>query len=237
MARSLFPLLGLLAVAPLARPDDDPIRARLDKAKGAYETASDRLRKEATAWFDRREDLARKDGNKKALDEVKAERQAFVTAGTLPSTVPVKLKQGYESAAGALTAAYERAVKEYTKAKQDEEAEAVEKELAALKKGNDPPALKEPKGVKNRLVGKWAWGPDRHVLTFTADGKVTEQLPGGKPGSPGTWKAESDGTVTVLFGNGFVTALTLSEDGTRMKIDLTDPAGRKFVLAGERLAK
>ena len=52
--------------------------------------------------------------------------------------MPPKIKQGFESAAITVTSAYERAIKEYTRAKKDEDAETVEKELASFKKGLPP---------------------------------------------------------------------------------------------------
>ena len=83
-------------------------------------------------------------------------------------------------------------------------------------------------------MGKWLWGPDKHLLTFSADGNATEHSPQGILSTTGTWKAEKDGTFSIRLKNGYSAIVTINPAGDGMHIDLTDPSGRKFILAGER---
>jgi hypothetical protein len=57
--------------------DKDPVKEKLFAAKVAYDGEMREYRKAAGEWFDKREDAARQDGNKKLVDEIKAERKAF----------------------------------------------------------------------------------------------------------------------------------------------------------------
>ena len=126
-------LAGVLVCASFAdEKDKDPIKERLFAAKKEYDAEMKAYRAAAEAWFDKREEAARKDGNKKLLDQVKAERDTFDESGALPKGVPAAIPQKAVSAKKGLEIAYELAVKEYTKAKKDDAAAAVEKEWKAF---------------------------------------------------------------------------------------------------------
>jgi hypothetical protein len=128
--------LGVAAVLALsgAAPgeDPDPIKARLDKARAAYEDELTAAEKAAADALDRAEAAARKRGDKATLDKAKAERELFELAGVVPKSVS-GVTQKAVAARKALDATYAAAVKEYTKAGRDAEAAAAEKGRAELK--------------------------------------------------------------------------------------------------------
>lgn len=143
MVRTLLTVVCVFAAAVAsARAADDPTKDKLDKAKTAYDEQTEKSRAALIKRLQDREEAARKEGNKKLVDQVKAEREAFESRGELPKTVPTT---GYvresKQARIALEAAYAAAIKEYTKAKKDDEAAVVEKELAAFKEDGEAPAV------------------------------------------------------------------------------------------------
>jgi hypothetical protein len=127
-------LVGACA-APASGGDKDPVREKLFAAKVAYDKEMAAFRKAAGEWLDRREDAARKAGDKKLVDQIKEERKAFDEGGELPKAAPTAIRQKPTAARKVLEAAYADAVKAYVKAKKDDEAAAVEKELGAFLKG------------------------------------------------------------------------------------------------------
>jgi hypothetical protein len=70
------------------------------------------------------------EGNKRLVDQIKAEREEFAKKLELPQQAPAALTAQPKVARARLESAYEVAVKDYTKAKNDERADSVEKELA-----------------------------------------------------------------------------------------------------------
>lgn len=138
-------LPGVLATVLLSAAgvdDADQVREKLVKAKADYEAEMAKYRKEGAAWFDKREEAARKDGNKKLVDQIKVERTAFEEKGNLPKVENVlkgdatdlaRLSKQKAMAQTGLVKAYEFAIRDYTKANKDKEAAAVEKELVTFK--------------------------------------------------------------------------------------------------------
>ena len=127
MIRHLVAIVFLAAAVGLVHADDqDPIKTKLLAAKMTYDNELEQYHKQAVDWFDKREATARKDGDKKLLDQVKAERKAFDEDDLLPKSAPPALKQKPAQARKAMDAAYAEAVKAYTKAKKDDEAASVE---------------------------------------------------------------------------------------------------------------
>src|SRR6266545_2641653 len=108
--------------------DKDPVKEKLFAAKVAYDAEMSQYRKQAGEWFDRREEVARKAGDKMLVDQIKVERKTFDEDGELPKNVPAAIPQKQQSAKKALEGAYAQAVKEYLRAKKDDEAAAVEAE-------------------------------------------------------------------------------------------------------------
>src|SRR5262249_17299661 len=114
------------------------VKAKIEKAKAAYNDELQKVEDSAVAALDAAEATARKKGDKAALDRLKPERTAFDLLGTLPKSLPAAAGQKFTAAANNLSAAYAQAVKDYTKAGKDDEATAAQKELDKLKKGPGP---------------------------------------------------------------------------------------------------
>lgn len=128
-------LVCAIGVIPLvfalcqARADDaEGVKKKLDEAKKAYADEVAKFKKGVTDLLDKREEDARKAGNKKLVDQIKAEHAAFEKTGELPAVIPVALRQQITAARGKLDKAYSAAVKDYVRLKEDAAAEATEKE-------------------------------------------------------------------------------------------------------------
>jgi hypothetical protein len=129
--------LALACAAPAAQPD--PVKAKLDKVRAAYEAELTAAEKGVAEAIDKAEAAARKRGDKAAVDKIKGEREFFELTGVVPKSVPAGITQKVVAARKPLDAACATAVKEYTRASKDAEAAAVEKERAELK---DAPTLR-----------------------------------------------------------------------------------------------
>jgi len=116
-----------------AANSQDAVRAKLDEARVAYDTAVEKYRADACDWFDKREQIAREKGDKKQVDRIKDERQAFDEKDELPDATPLAMKRLLTKAQADMEAAYKAAVAGYTRAKKDDEAAAVEKEWTSFK--------------------------------------------------------------------------------------------------------
>ncbi|MCE9565513.1 MAG: hypothetical protein K8U57_26120 [Planctomycetes bacterium] len=156
MARSFVTMaLAVMLACGLSAADEDPIKEKLATAKVAYDAEMGLYRKSAGEWFDKREADARKDGNKKLVDQIKVERTTFDEIGDLPKTAPNPLRLKPILAKKTLEGAYSLAVKEYTKAKKDDKATAIEEEWQLFLRGNsiDLLALTNPKA--HTVSGEW----------------------------------------------------------------------------------
>jgi serine/threonine protein kinase/cyclophilin family peptidyl-prolyl cis-trans isomerase len=114
---------------PVAKkdPDTDPIKDKLDKARADYRAEVEKFRAQLLAGLDKAEDAARQAGNKQRVDQIKAERSSFEKDGTPPTVVSSKeYQQQMSKARTSLLAAYRVAVAEYTKARKDTEAAALQ---------------------------------------------------------------------------------------------------------------
>jgi hypothetical protein len=129
-----FILAALLLSTTSILSADDEVKKKLDTARTAYKSELEKFRSAVNEWFDKRMDEARKDGNKKAVDQIKLERERFSTKGDLPQQTPGSLSSMPKTARTRLESAFEAAIKEYTKAALDKQAAAIEAELAEFKK-------------------------------------------------------------------------------------------------------
>lgn len=171
----LFAFLGLTGAALVSRGQNadppqkskaDPILAKLDAAKKAYESEVQRIKKSLFDAFDKKEALARQDGNKKLVDQILAERLAYTTTGELPKSIPTNQYLSQLAAARkALQSAYTEAIRELVRNKRDAEAALLEKELQDLVAGPANPSPPLP--------------PDPRVRWATPSGRIYEHL-GGK---------------------------------------------------------
>jgi hypothetical protein len=163
MIRQLVAISSIAVSTCVLAADKDPIKEKLLAARAAYDSEAGQVQKQTEDWLKKREETARKDGDKKLLDQTKAERKVYEETGELPKSLPgaVRLKQ--DRAVKAMDAAYAEAVKEYTRAKKDDEAASVEAAWKAFggKTGTgtgagaavDLLALVDPK--THAVLGEW----------------------------------------------------------------------------------
>jgi hypothetical protein len=112
-----------------ARADDvDTVKEKLFQTKKDYDAEVQKFKKAVSEMLDKREEDARKAGNKKLLDQVKAEREAFDKSGESPPTIPNTIREPLTAARTKVDKAYAAAIKEYVRLKQDDAASATEKE-------------------------------------------------------------------------------------------------------------
>lgn len=124
---TLFLISCLTTAATGEQPD--LIKVRLQKAKTAYQEVLNKQQAGMLTALEKSAEAARKTGDKKRVDQIGEEREAYEKLGDLPKVVPVA---GYLKAtklARLALRSYAAAVKSYTKAKMDGEDAAVQKEL------------------------------------------------------------------------------------------------------------
>lgn len=199
----------------------DPIKAKLDKAQDVYLKEMTDYRQSVLDHFEEREAVARKAGNKKAVDQVKAEREAFEKNGQLPQVVAATFKPKSASIRAKLEAAYTVAVKEYTKEKLDKEAAAVEKSLAEFKSRFQddkiaPASVTTKDDLRKFLSGsQWEWGPKEN-LTLKPDGDAHNPGWVTREGWSTRWDAVDRRTIVLVIVKGRNTdrlaVLVFSED-------------------------
>jgi hypothetical protein len=131
-----FVVCGILVCTALRADADDPIRAKLNGEKALYDATVADLSAQVLAWFEGREALARNAGDRKLVLKIQDEKKSFETTGELPRIrpgFPPGINNKEQSARGKMTLAYRNAVQEYTRAVNDIQAAAVEKELEEFK--------------------------------------------------------------------------------------------------------
>lgn len=191
MGRVLLILWAFVTAAALANARAaDPIEQKLDKAKSAYAAELEKFQKDVVASLDKREEAARKAGDKKLLDQIKTERLTFEERGEVPVSTPKAVRQRLATARAVVERAHETAIKEYTMAKNDAAAALVEKDLAAFKKESDPSDARR------------RWVHDKGAFTHKGGGAWEEK---GADGNTYQWKetARTKGYVeiqAVIFG-------------------------------------
>lgn len=204
--------------------EGDPIRTKLDGAKKAHRSAIEKVRKSVMDHLDKREQTARREGDKKLVDQIKAERQQFETTRQVPGSTPAAVRRQVADARSSLEKAYLQAIKDYTKSKKDDEATAVEKEYKRFKSAAGK--LEPADRARELLIGKWAWGENTMVLL--QDGMASELNPKGGLVSKGKWKVEKD-VLLVELKNGFSCRGVLREDG-KLVMACTAPTGAKHTV-------
>ncbi|WP_425613939.1 hypothetical protein NA78x_003786 [Anatilimnocola sp. NA78] len=147
-------MLLVFVVSKESRAEGDAVREAIEKAKTEYQASLTKYRELAKVYFDKREEEARKQGNKRSVDELKVAREAFDQSGILPPSAPAVLRVRPANALSGLKSAYSKAVKEYTRTKHDDLAAAAEKELEVFQaEAGYPP-----------IAGVWREGPDANGI-------------------------------------------------------------------------
>jgi hypothetical protein len=123
-------LTGVLAagLCPARADDAEMVKEKLFQAKKEYDAEVQNFKKAVTDKLNQREEDARKAGNKKQVDQIKAERDAFEKTGELPQMLPSSIREPARTARTKLGKAYTAAIKEYVRLKMDDAAAATEKE-------------------------------------------------------------------------------------------------------------
>jgi hypothetical protein len=125
-------VLATFAVSQ-ARVDDDPVKSNLKEAKDEYYKEMGQLRLELLKELDKAEDAARAAGDRALVEQLKADRLAFMQSGRIPDhPVGKAFEKNLIPARQKLEAAYKKAITAYLVVKKDDEAEAVEVEMKAF---------------------------------------------------------------------------------------------------------
>lgn len=197
MNRPVAPLLACLVCSLAFGSQDDPIQKDLAKARAAYDAAVEKLRKGLLGALDAREKAARDRGDKKAVDAVKAEREKLKPAGEPPwSLLTATMRGELQKVRGQVETAYQRAVREYTKASKDAEAAAAEKALDEFKR---TASVGSPFAAK-----KLPAGPVKEGATFEGSFRAGKKLKSGGIGKTGQINDTFTLVVKSLDGETFV---------------------------------
>lgn len=188
---------------------NDPILKRLNVAKRIYSAELENGQKAISDAFDKRESVARKQGDKKIVDLVKEERAGLdaKTPSERIQTFSPEQKHKIEAAWKTLSAEYENAIKELTKATRDAEANAIEKEYngakddlakasLAFKSDTAPAAAMAGETLKDKTYVVWLTMPTAKFAYF---GLMSIETPlnqfdalGLGEGIPGKWMCGSE---------------------------------------------
>ena len=178
--KPLLPLVLCGFLAELAggvwAEEPDPTRAKLDGAVKIFSAQQAKFREGVVTHFETRETAVRNAGNKKMLDELKVERKQFDDKGMLPRSTPTALRQSMLTAIAKVEAAYELAIKEYTKVKKDTEATAVERESNAFKRQIERfESRLDAFQIDTVWKGNYAWVNGKDTGKSTFDVQVVER--------------------------------------------------------------
>ncbi|MBY0513212.1 MAG: NPCBM/NEW2 domain-containing protein [Gemmataceae bacterium] len=104
------------------------IQQRLEQAKKEFDAAADKYKAAVAERFDLLETTAREKGDKKAVDQIKADRKAFEIRNDLPANFPATSRQDLLAARLKLDRAYTETIKDYVRLKLDDKVEPLEAE-------------------------------------------------------------------------------------------------------------
>lgn len=174
--RIRFVAVVMLSLAGLiVRADEaDDAKEELRKAKQSYESEVEKLKKAVAEFLDKREETYRKQGDRKLLDEVKAQRKAFEGGGDLPPAFPVGVQRFAVEARSAVDRTYRAAVKAHIRVKKDGEADTLEKDRGKFLYGTAPVAGKRTYLGNLKPFGVRAWNNffDKDSDKFRLDDQV-----------------------------------------------------------------
>lgn len=127
----------------------DPILSKLERAKTTYRADAKKFESTVDEYIDKQIEIARKAGNKPAIDALNLEFEAFHRDAIVPPSAPEAFHRKQMVFRGKLADAFETAVKDYTKKGADSQAKGVTEELQAFR------AFDEVVAIKKKLVGTW----------------------------------------------------------------------------------
>jgi hypothetical protein len=197
MRRPAVPLLACLFCSLALARQDDPVKKDLARARDAYDAAVEKLRKGLQDALDAREKAARAKGDKKAVDAVKAEREKLKPKGEPPwSALTAASRAELQKVRSQLESAYQRAVRDYTKASKDAEAAAAEKALEEFKR---TASAGSPFAVR-----KLPAGPVKEGATYEGSFRSGKQLKSGGIGKTGQLNDTFTLVLKTIDGESFV---------------------------------
>jgi hypothetical protein len=147
-------LFTLLVSVAVAGDDEDPVKARLEKAKEAYKSAREKNKEFLIDHLTKQEESARKAGKVEQVEKTKKALEAYQKGGPLPDGLAANVRQRFTSARVAMDNAFAAAVREYVKAKKDDLAADVQKDWDAFKidVSDDPTVVR----ILNKKSEKYA---------------------------------------------------------------------------------
>ena len=153
------------------------IQTKLDAARTTYEAKREQFHEYVAKYFDKRNEAARRSGNKKQVDQIKEEQKAFEVKGDLPSDAPAELRRKISTARQAMESAYQTAIRDFTKSMFDDEAASTEKLLEQFKRDRDAEWVEmfngnDLKGWTPSEGSKANWNIVRGVLVGIGEGNL-----------------------------------------------------------------
>src|SRR5262245_4569902 len=129
MISRLLLVCAIVLAGSYAVADEDPIRDRLEKAVATYEAQRVKYTAAVEKHLESRETVARRKGDKTVIDQVAAERAAIANARKPPAGLPKNIGAQFGTARRLLETAYAAAIRDYTKASEDQKATDVQYQL------------------------------------------------------------------------------------------------------------
>ena len=160
---------GVLIGTGIGQEKVDPVATQLENARQKYKKEWDQFEKSVKDLLEKKEEAARKAGNKLALDIVQAERKGFEDDAVIPTFAPPAIVRKQSLIRADLERAYNGAIKDYIKKRDDDEAKKVEEELKGFR--NAPKIV----ATRRELVGTWTLRVNNGYTTdleFDPDGTV-----------------------------------------------------------------
>lgn len=147
-------------------PAKDPTHQQVEKARMIFQSESEKLKTSVKEAMDKQVELARKSGNKDAIDHLNKEIERFESGGPIPSFLPDAYHKKQVVMLQRIEKSLDAAVKEYTKKGKDNEAEPLSKELKSVR------SVLQFIDVRRTIVGTWRMtaGGFAADVTFFADG-------------------------------------------------------------------
>lgn len=196
-----FLVFNFFSVASLVAAADTTAK-NLERAKAEYETEMIEIRKLVVETLDQQEEIARKSGNKLLLDWTEAEAEQFEKLGALPQSRSANLQKNFDRVHNKLEAAFNTAIKEYTKTKRDSEAASTLDDLRKFRLSRMIAGF--------HFKGTWKTNHDDSGwnTTFSVDGpNVVFSF----DKRPMTWSREG-ASVTIHYPDGASETVTLNVD-------------------------
>ena len=208
--------VALLVECCVAQETVDPIATQLDRARQKYAKDYEQFEKSVNDLVEKKEDAARRVGNKQVLDGLEVERKSFDEDQVVPSFAPPSYAKKQAAIRSDLERAYNTAIKDYIKKREDDEAKKIEAEMKEFR--NAPKVV----AIRRTLLGTWTLRVANGYtanLEFTKDGTVKHSVIG------------SETPYRIDIEAGFV-YLGPGKDADRIKLPLNEQQSSGFNTGG-----